>query len=270
MNRLITLLSDFGTQDNYVGVMKAVIAQIAPATQVIDLTHQIAPQDIAAARFNLMTAYPYCPPGSVHVAVVDPGVGGARRAIAIALADGFLVGPDNGLFSGVLSQRQALEAVVLTEPRYWRSPTPSQTFHGRDIFAPIAAHLSAGVPFTQLGQSIDPATLVTLEIPPWQHDGEAIAGVVQYVDRFGNLVTTIPAERVPVEGWYIKLEETLIPGGSAYSAVRRGEAIALAGSHGWVEIAINGGNAHHQLAISVGHFVQLWAVPQSELHRAQS
>ncbi|MCY7320267.1 MAG: SAM-dependent chlorinase/fluorinase, partial [Phormidesmis sp. CAN_BIN36] len=131
---ILTLLSDFGLSDVYVAVMKGAIAQINSALTVIDLTHQVLPQDIATARFHLMNAYPYFPAGTVHVAVVDPGVGSLRRAIAIQLESGFLVAPDNGLVSGVLSQNSAIAAVELTNPFYWRTASPSTTFHGRGGF----------------------------------------------------------------------------------------------------------------------------------------
>lgn len=140
--RLITLLTDFGVQDNYVGVMKGIIAQIYPDAKVIDITHEVPPHNLDAANFCLMKAYPYFPAGTVHVAVVDPGVGTKRRAVAIELATGFLVGPDNGIFTGVLQEEQIILAVELTKPEYWLPNEPSTTFHGRDIFAPIGAYLS--------------------------------------------------------------------------------------------------------------------------------
>ncbi len=149
----ISLLTDFGLQDPYVGIMKGVIHTLSPQAQLIDLSHGIPPQDVAAARFALMTAYPYLPSGTIHLAVVDPGVGSSRRAVAIQTETGFLVGPDNGLFSGVLAQTPALAAVELNRPRYWRTPSPSRTFHGRDIFAPTAAHLGQRDPFGGAGGS---------------------------------------------------------------------------------------------------------------------
>jgi S-adenosylmethionine hydrolase len=151
-NKLITLLSDFGLSDVYVGVMKGVIAQINPALTVVDLTHQIPPQNIAAGRFSLMNAYPYFPGGTVHIAVVDPGVGSRRRGVAIQLDAGFLVGPDNGLFSGVLSENPVVAAVELTNPQYWRTLSPSTTFHGRDIFAAVGAHLASGISDRTVGR----------------------------------------------------------------------------------------------------------------------
>lgn len=247
---LLTLLSDFGDHDVYVGVIKGVIAQTNPQIRVIDLTHQIPPQNIAAARFCLMNAYPYFPVGTVHLAVVDPGVGSRRKAIAIELAQGYLVGPDNGIFSGVLSQNPAISAVELTNLNYWRTPQPSSTFHGRDIFAPVAAHLASGVSLQQLGQEIDPATLVNLDIEECQQTATGITGCIQYIDHFGNLVSNIPASYVQGKTWCVQASRLRIPGCATYSDVEVGDAIALVGSHGWVEIAINSGNAQIQLQIN--------------------
>lgn len=246
---LITLLSDFGAQDVYVGVMKGVIAQINPGLQVIDLTHQIPPQDIAAGRFCLMSAYSYFPASTVHVAVVDPGVGSQRRGVAVKFAGGYLVGPDNGLLSGVLSLSPVQAAVELTNPDYWRSPHPSSTFHGRDIFAPVGAHLASGVSIEQLGNPIAPDSLVHLSLP-YQHEAE-IRGCIQYIDTFGNLITNIPA--AAVKGfWSVKVKDFVIPSGKTYSDRQVGELIALGGSHGWVEIAVNGGSAQSRLQLDWG------------------
>ncbi|NEU83093.1 SAM-dependent chlorinase/fluorinase [Nostoc sp. UIC 10630] len=248
--RLITFLSDFGDRDIYVGVMKGVIAQANPRLRVIDLTHQIPPQDIAAARFCLMNAYPYFPVGTVHLAVVDPGVGSKRRAIAVEFAQGFLVGPDNGIFSGVLSQSPAMSttgyayaAVELTNLNYWRTPQPSNTFHGRDIFAPVAASLASGVSLKQLGQEIDQASLVKLDIADCKQTSNGVVGCIQYIDHFGNLVSNIPATYVQGKTWYVQAAGLNIPGCQTYSDVNVGEILALVGSHGWIEIAINSGNA---------------------------
>jgi S-adenosylmethionine hydrolase len=248
---ILTLLSDFGDRDIYVGVMKGAIAQINPRLTLIDLTHQIPPQNIAAARFCLMNACPYFPIGTVHIAVVDPGVGSRRRAIAVEFAQGFLVGPDNGIFSGVLSQNPAIAAVELTNRNYWGTLQPSSTFHGRDIFAPVGANLANGVPIHELGQEIDPATLVQLNIGECQETPTGVVGCIQYIDHFGNLVSNIPGSFVQGQTWCVQVRELTIPGCETYSDVELGEAIALVGSHGWVEIAINSGNAHLQLQISL-------------------
>ncbi|AFY32700.1 S-adenosyl-l-methionine hydroxide adenosyltransferase family protein [Calothrix sp. PCC 7507] len=249
--RVLTLLSDFGDRDVYVGVMKGVVFQINPRLTVIDLTHRIPPQNIVAARFCLMNAYPYFPEGTVHVAVVDPGVGSGRRAIAVEFAQGFLVGPDNGIFSGVLSQSPAISAVELTNLNYWRTPQASKTFHGRDIFAPVGANLASGVPLPQLGREIDPATLVSLDIDNYQVTTTGVVGCVQYVDHFGNLISNIPGIYLQGKTWYVQAAGLKISGCETYSDVGMGEAIALVGSHGWVEIAINGGNAHLRLEINL-------------------
>jgi hypothetical protein len=254
---VITLLTDFGLQDAYGGVMKGVMAAIAPTTTVIDLTHAIPPQDIAAARFQLMNAYPFFPPGTVHVVVVDPGVGSQRRAIALKLADGILVGPDNGVFSSVLSQHPVLAAVRLDNPHYWRSPSPSTTFHGRDIFAPVAAHLATGVDLEAVGTAIDPDSLVRTGAPTWTVTETGISGTVQHIDHFGNLITTIPASAVGWESWTAQIRETPIPRHRTYAAVAPGQCLSLIGSHGWVEIAVNGGSARDQLTARVGDMVKL-------------
>ncbi|WP_375468252.1 S-adenosyl-l-methionine hydroxide adenosyltransferase family protein [uncultured Nostoc sp.] len=244
---LLTFLSDFGDRDVYVGIIKGVIAQLNPRLTVVDLTHQILPQDIAAARFCLMNAYPYFPVGTVHLAVVDPGVGSKRRAIAVEFAQGFLVGPDNGIFSGVLNQSPAIAAVELTNLNYWRIPQPSKTFHGRDIFAPVGANLASGVSLKQLGQEIDPASLVKLDIGECKQTSNGAVGCIQYIDHFGNLVSNIPASYVQGKTWYVQAAGLSIPGGETYGDVKVGEIVALVGSHGWVEIAINSGNAHLHL-----------------------
>ncbi|WGV28533.1 SAM hydrolase/SAM-dependent halogenase family protein [Halotia branconii] len=254
---VLTVLSDFGDRDVYVGVIKGVIAQINPQLTVVDLTHQIPPQNVAAARFCLMNAYPYFPVGTVHVAVVDPGVGSQRRAIAVEFAQGFLVGPDNGIFSGVLAQSPAITAVELTNPDYWRTSQPSKTFHGRDIFAPAAAYLANGVSIQQLGQEIDPKTLVKLDIDICKQTATGVMGCIQYIDYFGNLVSNIPGSYVEGKNWCVQAAGLTIPGGATYSDVKVGAAIALVGSHGWVEIAINSGNAHLQLQINLQNILLL-------------
>lgn len=263
---MITLLSDFGLRDAYVAVMKGAIASIYPAAVTCDLTHEISPQDILAARFNLMMAYPYFPEGTVHLAVVDPGVGSTRRAIALRCARGFLVGPDNGLFSGVLQSSPVLTAVALTNAEYWRVKQPSHTFHGRDIFAPAAAHLASGVPIEALGDRLDPATLVQPALPAFAQPSKSGQGVrytgsVQYIDRFGNLISNIPSQAVPNQPWQVTLETAAglrhFSSIETYSDVPTGTLSALVGSHGWVEVACSGGSAAQALAIAVGTAMSL-------------
>lgn len=292
---MITLLSDFGNQDAYVAVMKGVIAAIAPNETTCDLTHEILPQDILSARFNLRVAYPHFPNGTVHLVVVDPGVGSARRAVAVRCEKDnrqcFLVGPDNGVLSGVIEDFRSeanageITAVVLTNARYWRSGVSveslSATFHGRDIFAPVAAHLACGVDLEALGDRISPDDLVQADLPAFSlykrnsslkgingqlsefktkshyesvQANSAILGVgcIQYVDRFGNLISNIPESVLSDIKWKILLEMPL--GSSTFSSIKTysnapaGSTAALIGSHGWVEIACNGGSAAAALA----------------------
>lgn len=254
---ILTLLTDFGLSDTYVGVMKGAIAQIDPTLTVIDLTHQIPPQDVATARFHLMAAYPYFPAGTVHVAVVDPGVGGPRRAIALQLASGYLVGPDNGLFGGVLEIDPVLAAVELTNPAYWRTASPSATFHGRDVFAPVGAYLARGVALAELGRAIAPDSLVRLDLPTWQQNGPSMTGHIQAFDHFGNAITTIPAAAAAGSVWELRVGARPIPAGKTYADAAPGDLLALIGSHGYVEIACNQGSARQALGLAIGDAVWL-------------
>ncbi|MBZ8181019.1 SAM hydrolase/SAM-dependent halogenase family protein [Oscillatoria salina] len=256
-NKIIALLSDFGLQDVYVGVMKGVIARINPQLQVVDLTHQLPPQNIAAARFCLLDAYRYFPVGTVYVAVVDPGVGSQRRAVAVEFAEGYLVAPDNGLLCGVLAESPAITAVELTNSQYWLSSQPSSTFHGRDIFAPVGAYLGSGVSIAKLGEKINPSTLVQWENPPYQPTEAGFAGYIQYVDVFGNLITNIPGEMVAGKSWSVAIADLIILGSQTYSDTEVGSIVALVGSHGWVEIAVNGGSAKSKLQLDWGGLVEV-------------
>ena len=254
---ILTLLTDFGERDPYVGSMKGVIAGIAPQAQVIDLTHLIPAQDIAAARFCLMSVFRDFPPGSIHLAVVDPGVGSSRRGVAIQLESGYLVGPDNGLFSGVLDLSPPLAAVQLTRIDRWRTPHPSATFQGRDIFAPVAAHLANGVTLDQFGEAIALEDLVDLGLSSYQLTKTGIQASIQYVDHFGNLITTIPAAQVQDRAWQIRVGQHVIPAGQTFSSVKVGEPLGLIGSLGWVEIAVNQGSAKHSLDLGVWDLIEL-------------
>ncbi|MEO1428662.1 MAG: SAM-dependent chlorinase/fluorinase [Cyanobacteria bacterium J06633_8] len=255
---LVTLLSDFGISDEYVAVMKGAIAQINPMLRVIDITHQIPSQNIEKARFCLMNAFPYFPQGTVHIAVVDPGVGGKRKGVAVELMQGFLVAPDNGLLSGVLSQNSAIAAVELTNPEYWLTSHPSTTFHGRDIFAPVGAHLASGVSLQKLGRQINPESLVKLNLPDCEQKDDCIIGCIQYIDNFGNLVTNIPQSYLKGSSWSLEIRGNIIKYQKTYSDVKQGELIAIIGSHGWVEIAVNCGNAQVELGVENGSQVRIF------------
>lgn len=257
MTGVISLLTDFGLQDGYVGVVKGTIATINSSLKTIDLTHHIPPQDTLAGRFVLMNAYPYFPQGTVHLAVVDPGVGSQRRGIAIQLETGFLVGPDNGLFSGVLDQYDAIAAVHLTQSQYWRTTTPSTSFHGRDIFASVAAHLASGVRLQDLGELIALNDLVRLSPPQYEKTATMIQGYIQYIDVFGNLITNIPETALELVQWSVIIQDQIIPQKTTYSDVAAGETVAFVGSHHWLEISVMGGNAQTHLNVTVGDRVQL-------------
>lgn len=253
-SQLVTLLTDFGWQDVYVAVMKGVIAKINPQISVIDLTHQIPPQDLIAGRFALLNAYAYFPHGTVHIAVIDPGVGSQRRGIAIQLAEGFLVGADNGLFSGILQKESAIAAVELSNSKYWRTERPSTTFHGRDIFAPVGAHLANGVPLKELGKEIAIDSLVELSLPQVAIEQNQVIGCIQYIDRFGNLITNITAQNLQ-PNYQVIIKQQLIPWGNTYSDGKNRQLIALIGSHGYLEIAVNCGNAREKLQVTIGEIV---------------
>ncbi|BAD79018.1 hypothetical protein syc0828_c [Synechococcus elongatus PCC 6301] len=256
MSRLLTLLTDFGSQDSYVGAMKGVIYSLCPQATLVDLCHEVPAQDVAAGRWQLLQAVPYFPAGSVHLAVVDPDVGSDRRAVVIETAIGLLIGPDNGLWSGVLSRFPAQRAVSLTNPNYWQSPQPDPTFHGRDIFAPAAAHLLNGVPLTELGPLIDPASLQTLIESHPQRSDQGWQGQIQAIDRFGNLITNLPAELGQTAAGLIWGDRWL-PLARTYSEVAIGELLVLAGSHGYLEIAQRNGSAQQTLAANMGAVVRL-------------
>lgn len=254
---VITLLTDFGHRDSYVGVMKGVIGGISPGSQVVDLTHGIQPQAILAARFNLLTSYKYFPVGTIHVVVVDPGVGTQRVAVAaqVITSEGTqaIVAPDNGIFTGF----SVVKAISLSNPDYWRTPHPSHTFHGRDIFAPAAAHLANGVPMEVLGELLPVKSLLDLGIAGPVPTGQGYLSSIQYIDHFGNLVTTIPAELITAQSWCVQMGERLIPSFTTYGEAELGTALALIGSHGYVEISVNGGNAAEIFDLKVGDTLEV-------------
>jgi S-adenosylmethionine hydrolase len=273
---VIALLTDFGTNDIYVGVMKGVMHSICPQASFIDITHHIQPQSVRQGAFALLNAYRYFPQGTVFLAVVDPGVGSTRRPIALYAGGYTFIAPDNGILTYVLSEMSDVRIVELTNTDY-QLKQPSNTFHGRDIFAPAAAHLAAGVAFSELGQPLES----TFSLPmPQLEVGRQVVGEVMHIDRFGNIVTSIGQLR-----WVSEDRLTLYPrfGGDkersvpvlahdavvtihgltinslshAYSDTARGYLLALVGSDGHLEIAINQGNAATRLDVSIGDRVEL-------------
>lgn len=263
MNAIITLLTDFGTEDTYVGVMKGVIASLCPGATVIDLTHEVPPQDIATGAFLLDVSVDYFPEGTIHVAVVDPGVGTARKPIALRTARGFFVGPDNGIFTLVLQRQKLLQAVCLDNPRYHLSSV-SATFHGRDIFAPVAAHLAQGVPLEELGTPL--TRLQRLPLPRIRVDWLGIRATIVHIDRFGNAITNLT--RADYEAWRTRWDvkepvvevvsgERLLPICRTYGDVPHGQPLALFGSSERLEIAVNGGSAAQILHLRRGDTVKV-------------
>jgi S-adenosyl-L-methionine hydrolase (adenosine-forming) len=251
---VITLLSDFGTRDIYVASMKGVILSLNPQALLVDLSHEVPPQDVRAGALNLEAGAPYFPPGTIHLAVVDPGVGSGRRALAAHCRGHFWVGPDNGLFHLIFRQASPLSIVSLENPVYFR-PQVSATFHGRDIFAPVAAHLSLGVDLSRFGPRItDP---VALDWPEPVFGRETMRGQIIYVDQFGNLISNIRAAELSAwlagQSASLQVGPVAIPGlARTYTDVAPGKFLALVGSHGWLEIACAMDNAARRLNAAVG------------------
>ena len=237
---LVTLLSDFGTVDGFVGAMKGVIFSIAPDATVVDLTHEIPAQDVRAGAWALREAAPHFPPGTIHVAVVDPEVGTARRPLALECRGHWFVGPDNGLLS--LAAEEASTGIALDRPEYHR-PQVSNTFHGRDIFAPAAGHLAAGVAPRELGHEIKKWARIT--VPAASFNGDRVMGQVIHVDQFGNLITNIRARDLPGgRAWRLSwLGKEIGPLRQTFGDVASGQWVAYAGSSGQVEIGIRDGRA---------------------------
>lgn len=249
--RTIALLTDFGLRDHYVGVMKGVILSVHPAARIVDLSHEIASQDVTAAYFFLQNVYRYFPLGTLFVAVVDPGVGTERAVIGVEAGKRLFLAPDNGLL-GFLDRSEEIRRIVRVDnPRYFLRPV-SNTFHGRDIFAPVAGHLSRGVDLGRMGK--ETRSLVRLSMPLPKANRGAILGEVISVDRFGNLVTNIPADQIPKGRAARVIVGTRCLGKvcTTYASRRPGQALAYPGSGGSLEIAVNRGNAARKLGIGIG------------------
>lgn len=251
---VITLTTDFGLDDAYVGVMKGVLLRICPQCQLVDLTHNVPQGDILKASLVLRSAAGYFPAGTVHLAVVDPGVGGSRLPVAIHSGDKYFVGPDNGLFWFLTRRDPPPKAVVLQKRNYFL-PKTSTTFHGRDVFAPVAAHLASGVPLSEFGPQT--RELVSLALPAVTREaGGGLKGQVIYIDHFGNCVTNLSPEEVGCDlsaRWMVEMEDgSTIPVGMYYGQVQEGHPLALVGSSGHLELAVRNGSAEKELTLRVG------------------
>jgi len=262
----ITFLTDYGLEDGFVAACHGVAARIVPAIRLIDITHLVPPGDVRRGAAVLAQTLPYLPP-AVHVAVVDPGVGTARRGVAVAAGECILVGPDNGLLSwAVAALGGATAACQLTNGELWLHPV-SPTFHGRDIFTPVAAHLAAGTSLEAAGTPIDVSELVTLPSPTSRvHDGEA-EGEVMSIDRFGNVQLSIAATDADRLGLGFGSPVVIrcgrrrltVPYLETFAAVAPGEIVAYTDSAGLISLAVNGGDAAEQLGLPPGAHVRLSA-----------
>ncbi len=261
----ITFLTDFGLQDDFVGTCHGVIKRIAPEAQIIDITHGVPPHAVLQGALLLANTLPYMPAG-VHLAVVDPGVGGSRRAVALRDAEGRLyVGPDNGLLVPAAERSGRIErAHELANPAY-ALPFVSRTFHGRDLFAPAAAHLALGVPLEELGPPLDPDALVRLDLPDPEIEATWIGAAVLYVDAFGNMQLNLTREHLERVGVVPGTKVELELGGERYYALaartfgdaRRGDLILYEDAYRNIAVAINGGSAAEMFAAAPGQPVRI-------------
>jgi len=258
---IITLTTDFGAQDWFVGTLKGVILTINPHARIVDISHEIRGGDIRAGAFALASAYSYFPTGTIHLAIDDPGVGGNRRAIAVQTRRHIFVGPDNGIISWATARESVRKIHELSNASYFLQPV-SRTFHGRDIFTPIAAHLSRGIRVKNLGRSLK--DFAQLKWPAPRRGQNRIQGEVVYVDRFGNAITNIEdALLAKLASKKIQVfinKRHVCQVASHYEAVPKGRPVAVAGSSGFLEIAVNGGSAADRFGLKNGHTISLKAV----------
>jgi len=254
---IVTLITDFGLLGEYVGAMKGAILKVNPRCQVVDVTHQIAPQDVLQASFILKNTYPYYPSGTIHVVVVDPGVGSSRRPIILEKEEHIFVGPDNGVFTFVLSGKGKTEGYEITRREFFLAPL-SDTFHGRDLFAPVAGYLSLGMEPDQFGPPA--GDFLQAQWPKPQVRGKKLVGRILFCDSFGNLITNISRQeygrlvegrplQIKGRGWQIgRVYRTYSQGGP-------GQPMALFGSTGLLELSINRGNAEKTLGLKPGNLL---------------
>jgi len=262
---IISLVTDFGTEDAYVGIVKGVILSVNPGARIVDVTHNIAPGDVSQAAYLLETAYGYFPPGTVHVVVVDPGVGSVRGIIALEMDGHRFLAPDNGVLSAVLVKDESVRVVSVENSELFL-PSPSRTFHGRDIFAPVAGHLAGGMDMAALGPVMKRHDLVSIHIPkPVFTETPGIIGTIISADRFGNLITNIMDKdlsghfgQIEPGELAIRISGRTIEGLSdTYGTVVAGVPLVVMGSTGRLEISINGGNAGEIFNAGLGETVRV-------------
>ena len=272
-NGIITLTTDFGLADSYVGTMKGVILKIAPTARMVDITHDVSPQNTHQAAYIVQTFYRYFPAGTVHLVIVDPGVGSARGAVALATPNAIFVAPDNGVLTYVWRDAldrwgaEACEVIELTNPRFWL-PQISNTFHGRDIFAPVVAHLSAGAPLQEFGLRRPRITEADLEQPAPGRNGELVGRII-HLDHFGNCITNITPDHLEQAGFsqqlVVKIIDQRIAGISrTFADVAVGALIALIGSNNRLELAVRNGSAAQTLGVGIGDIVRVYAADDAD------
>jgi S-adenosylmethionine hydrolase len=278
MSFIITLTTDFGYDDAYVAAVKGAILSINPEANIIDINHSVKPQDILQAAFILSVAYRYFPKQTVHMAIVDPGVGSERRGIILKTPSAIFVAPDNGILSYIIDDlfsvesrplteqshdlkeivfKKGLEAAAITDPRFWRHPV-SSTFHGRDIFAPVAAGLSLGISPYEFGEKINSLHILPIPKPSLDPEGNLV-GRVLHVDRFGNLITNIKSDDLPGKDIVIEVAGHCIQGISDYYAQNKG-IMAIVGSSGYLEVSLRDGSACDFMGAMLGDEIKVTSV----------
>lgn len=253
---IITFTSDFGTMDGYAGAVKGVLLSHCPEAQIVDICHQVEPWNVTSAAWIIASAYKYFPKGTIHIVVVDPQVGSAQRRIMLVGDREVFIAPDNGILTLIMKEQSNWRAFDLNKKEYWL-PYVSNTFHTRDIFAPVAGHLAAGVSFEELGSEIDVRSLKQLENQEIVTADGVVRGRIVHIDRFGNLITNIPNDKVRFKA-ACYLEDLKVGSvNNTYSSVTEGMAVAFPASHGYLEIAIHQGRANEILKAKVGTQVAL-------------
>lgn len=279
MSRVITLTTDFGSGDGYVASMKGVILGINPQATVVDISHSVEPQFIRQASFIIHTSWRYFPEGSIHIVVVDPGVGSHRRAVILKTPSAYFVTPDNGTLSYVLHEvagmqgvhnpstpdqatsravPEGCQAVSLTTKEYWRHPV-SATFHGRDVFAPVAAHLSLDIPIMEFGEKLDALTVFPIPVPFKDATGHTVGHII-HIDRFGNLVTNLLSRDIPPGGAAVEVRNQRIDNTGHYYSQGSG-LMAVIGSNNYLELSFRDGSAAAILGARVGDTIKLLKQP---------
>lgn len=239
--QIITLTTDFGDIDPYAGVLKGVILNIFPYAKIVDITHNISPQDLWHANWSIESSYNYFPPKTIHLCIIDPGVGSERKPILIETKNYFFIGPNNGIFTGIFEKEELIKVIHLKERKYWLSDV-SQTFHGRDIFAPVAAYLAKGIEPLDFGETLNKEDLIKISTHSFIKTEKGCVGIVKHIDHFGNIITNIPTSNLPnkLHGRFKNIDFKGLA--SNYSEAEPNKAFAIKGSSSYLELFINKGN----------------------------